>query len=237
MPAPYLDLPASAAEFEALYSGKFWKEIRRRYRMLERDKRCIEFLAITDSVGMRVWLPRARQVFLKRWEKHYTSCMWADEAGFAVHLDSAATLADQGAAELVVVLVDGVLVTYALNLLHEGTYYIFHHAMLMNESYKPYGLGRLLFEHIIRRALAQGRQRVDFMQGEGGHKSLWARQERQVLWRVTSPRTVSGYLMHGPWVVYYWLRTRLQNQLALKLKLQHSIAWLRDVMVFERVSG
>lgn len=237
MTAPYLDLPDSIAAFEGLYPPRFWKEIRRRYRMLERGKHRAEFLVITDSAGMHVWLPKARQVFLKRWEKHYTSCMWADDTGFALHLKSAAALADNGKAQLVLLLLDGVVAAYALNLLHGVCCYIYHHAVLMGDEYKPFALGRLLFDYILRQSIAQQIRRVDFMQGEGAHKSLWTAQERVVNWRITSPQTVSGYLWHGPRVMYYWLRIRLQNQIALKLKVQYSIAWVREFITYQRVSG
>ncbi|MEZ5453027.1 MAG: GNAT family N-acetyltransferase [Thiothrix sp.] len=237
MPAPYLDLPSGVAEFEAMFSNRFWKEIRRRYRMLERHECRLEFMVVSDAAGMQVWLPRARQVFLKRWEKHYTSCLWTDDDGFALHLRSAARLADSGQAQLVLLLMDGVVVTYALTLLDDSCCYIFHHAALMDEKYKPYALGRLLFDFIIRQAINQRLRRVDFMQGEGAHKALWTSSQRMVRWRVTSPQTILGYLLHGPRVAYYWLRVRLQNQLELKLKVQYSIVWLRDFMAQPRASG
>lgn len=237
MPAPYLDLPDNLAAFEALYPQRFWKEIRRRYRMLERQKLAVEWVVVTDAPGMRQWLPRARRLFLQRWEKRYTSCRWVDDNGFAEHLRSAANLADVDKAQLTLLLVDGVVTAYALSLLDGRCCYIYHHAILMDERYKPYALGRLLFDHIIRQCIAQHLQRVDFMQGEGAHKSLWTSQQRVVRWRVTSPQTLGGYLLHGPKVICYWFRIRLQNRLALKRKLQRPVAWLRDFMAYQRVSG
>ncbi|QLQ30877.1 MAG: GNAT family N-acetyltransferase [Candidatus Thiothrix singaporensis] len=196
MPAPYLDLPDNLAAFEALYPQRFWKEIRRRYRMLERQKLAVEWVVVTDAPGMRQWLPRARRLFLQRWEKRYTSCRWVDDNGFAEHLRSAANLADVDKAQLTLLLVDGVVTAYALSLLDGRCCYIYHHAILMDERYKPYALAACCLTTSFASALRSTCNGLTLCRG-GAHKSLWTSQQRVVRWRVTSPQTLGGYLLHG----------------------------------------
>ena len=174
----------------------------------------------------RLWpsLPVARTIFLERWQNRYSSFAWGNEQGFSEYLQSLSILAGQGQAELSIGLLDGQPVTYALGLIHQDTFYFFHHATIIDARTHRYSIGRHSYYHTLCWAVELKLKYFDFMTGEGKHKAFWTTSSRMTCRRVCSPRTLYGRLTHPFRVMFQRGKIRIQNNQALKKKLQSLIA-------------
>ncbi|HPE60381.1 MAG: GNAT family N-acetyltransferase [Thiothrix sp.] len=216
LPAPYLELPEPGTDWRKQYPRQKQKKIREAHNRLKRQHKNLAFRTFTRPADLGHWLPQVRQIFLKRWDRNHSSCLWRRDSTFRHFTRAALVLAEQGKVELIVLFIDEVPCTYSFNFLNDNDreYFLYHHSI--DPGYSQFSPGRLLDEYIIDSLVQRGFHILDFMQGEGRHKSFWTRTSRMTCRRITSPRTPGGHLIHPFKVRLIQLRILVQRSHRLR---------------------
>ncbi|HPE60382.1 MAG: GNAT family N-acetyltransferase [Thiothrix sp.] len=227
MPAPFLDLPDSLTALEDHFrSSRHIQGMHKAHRQLERAGHTLEFRLARTPEAMAEWLPVARTIFLERWQNRYSSFAWGNEQGFSEYLQSLTELAGRGMAELSIGLLDRRPVTYALGLIDQDTFYFFHHATIIDPQTRKYSIGRQSYYHTLCRAVELKLKHFDFMVGEDQHKAFWTTNSRMTCRRICSSPTFYGRLTHPLKVLFQREKIRIQNNKALKKRLQSLLGLL-----------
>ena len=83
--APYLNLPSSLDDFEALHKRKFWYNLRRSVRLYEADNCELNFKIVRQSEELNYFLDQVFYLFNERWRGEYTSAVWKTKEGFTAY--------------------------------------------------------------------------------------------------------------------------------------------------------
>ena len=191
--APYLILPSSLDDFEALHKRKFWYNLRRSVRLYEAENAELNFKIVRQSEELSYFLDQVFYLFNERWRGEYTSAVWKKKEGFTAYKEAMINLASTGNAFLAVLYCqDKKLLSYGFCLEQDNTVFFYQHTTTMAPQYRNFSLGKVLIEKLLRYAVTEQYDKFDFMSGTSAYKYEWAKQEKAI-YRLIGKNTYRNY--------------------------------------------
>lgn len=204
--APYLLLPSSLADLEALHKRKFWYNLRRSVRLYEVENGELNFKVVRQPEELSYFLDQVFYLFNKRWEMEYTSAVWKTEAGFTVYKEAMIDLASMGNAFLAVLCDENKkLLSYGFCLEQDKTIFFYQHTTTIETQYRHFSLGKVLIEKLLRYAVTEKYDKFDFMSGTSPYKYEWAKKEKAI-YRLIGKTTYRNYFKYYVSRLRYFLQ-------------------------------
>lgn len=190
--SPYLIIPETVNDFYKMHKPKFWYNINRSEKLFEKEIGPLSFNVISDKDLLLRYLPQIQQLFAARWKDSFILFDWKTKKGFLKYQDAMLNLAANGCGEIAILTYNDTLLSFAYSLIYNKRYYFFEHAVIREEQYKKYSLGKILIKKLMESVIERKFEIFDFMTGDTPYKKEWAKEEKKVYLRIAEAKTPYG---------------------------------------------
>lgn len=206
-----LELPESWHDFEMQQSKSHRKQIRRQIsRVLDTD-RC-RLHVCRGTAGLDEALAILTDLHMRRRKSlGQPGCFACDKFTGFLHEATKELMAD-GLSEILWLDLDGQPVAAEVHFLGGAVSYAYQAGIDPERLHEE--PGSLMQIAVIRRAIEQGRQAVDFLRGDEPYKAHWRAQPRTCETVRIVPNTTSGLIRHGIWTTQTQLKDWVRAGLA-----------------------
>jgi CelD/BcsL family acetyltransferase involved in cellulose biosynthesis len=203
-------LPTDWEAYLAMLSKSHRKQIRRLQRQYFDTGRARLHLA-QDESQLEHGLALLARLHQRRRESLGDRGCFASPRFAAFHAETARRLLAKGALRLFWLEVDGVNVAAEYQVIGGKVVYAYQSGI--EPSALGHEPGRLITVATLRRAVAEGRQALDFLRGDEAYKAHWRAKPRATLDAWVTPDTPAARLRHNVWLasanVKNWLKSNL----------------------------
>ena len=214
--SPVLTLPNSLETFKASHKGKFWYNLRRSKKLFVAGCGDFSFDNYIDNDAISL-LEEIRVLFLKKWEKKYTSFSWKSEKGFCKFKSHVKKIIKECPGIFVINTIrlnnnDSTIIAYSIGFIIEETFYFYMHGVNSAYNKSSFSLGTIFLEELITSLILNPRVMVfDFMTGLNPYKLKWTNKTKPIFWRIETNKAFWNYPIHVAKIVIFTIKIKIQK--------------------------
>ncbi len=206
--APRLDLSSGWEAVAARRSGRTWSSFRRKTRRLK-ARGPMEIIHVTDPDQVDAWLPDVFRLYEARSRVARRRGVWRSKRGRLFLASWMKALADEGALDLAILLVDGQAEAFTFVIADPDVHYLYALAFDPSSPVARDSPGEQLLVEAMKGAAQQGAVYFDFLVGDEPYKRAWATELRAVSTRVIGGSAASRRLISTSFELRQAVRNRL----------------------------
>ena len=213
--SPMLELPLSIDDFKLTHKKKFWYNIKRSSRLFEKDYGETYFETHKNKEAFNSLDP-VREIFLKRWSTSYTSFFWKRDLGYKKFKEFINRIIidypDSFQISLLKIKSSNEIIAYSIGFELNNCYHFWMHSVNIKYSLSKFSVGTVFLNNLISHLIIEGNiKNFDFMLGLNDYKLKWAKQKKNIYWRVKTNRSIFNIPKHIFIVLFYFIKIRIQK--------------------------
>jgi CelD/BcsL family acetyltransferase involved in cellulose biosynthesis len=206
--APRLDLSSGWDAVAARRSGRTWSSFRRKKRRME-ARGPVEVVHATDPDQVDAWLPDVFRLYEARSAVAKRRGVWRTLQGRLFLASWMKALAEEGALDLSILLVDGHAEAFTFVITDPDAHYLYALAFDPASPASRDSPGEQLLVEAMKRAASEGAAHFDFLVGDESYKRSWATEFRPVSTRLVGGNRATRQLIGAMFELRQAIRTRL----------------------------